>query len=195
MESKDGYQIRTEKKKEKILEAARQLFFSQGPGATPVSQIATAAAVSQVSIYNYFGSKDRLVEIIIREHLDRSIEKAEAILDLEIPFKEKLERFFSLGNDEANKTDDRLLARFDWHSSVRQETYARFVAERQVPFLIRFIEQGKAEEAVNPKLSTEAVMAYFNANMAIYKDPDLLKKGKEYLSSLSHLFFYGILGK
>jgi hypothetical protein len=31
--------------------------------------------------------------------------------------------------------------------------------------------------------------------MAIYRDKELLKRGKEYLGSLSHLFFYGLLGR
>ena len=60
---------------------------------------------------------------------------------------------------------------------------------------MRFIEMGKSGGAIKKDLSDDAIMAYLSANMSIYKNPNLFKKGKDYLISLSHLFFYGLLGK
>jgi AcrR family transcriptional regulator len=191
----NGFERRTQAKKRKIIDAARSLFFEKGPSRTPVAEIARRAGVSQVSIYNYFESKDALLGIVIREHLGSSLARAEAVLDLEVPFAEKLRRFFALGQDAGSDITDESLKSFDWQDPRIQAIYESFVAERQVPFLMRFVEQGKAEGAIRQDLSNDAVIAYLSANMAIYRDKELLKRGKEYLGSLSHLFFYGLLGR
>lgn len=190
-----GFERRTLKKKATIRESASRLFFEKGAEATTIAEIARRAGVSQVSIYNYFSSKEGLLEEVIRGHLDASLDAAERILELDLSFRDKMERFLNMGEQLKNETEDELLDAVNWSSPAIQRIYGRFVAERQVPFLIRFIELGKLEGAIDAKLSTDAVLAYFNANMAIYKDENLLKKGKEYLSSLSHLFFYGLLGR
>ncbi len=195
MKGKKGFETRTRKKKQDILKSATDLLRSRGPERATIADIAKRAGVSQVSIYNYFQSKEGLLEAIIRGHLDASLDAADSILDLDVPFKEKIERFFALGFKMKDNTDEELLTAIDWGSPVIQRIYARFVEERQVPFLIRFIEAGKAEGAIRKDLPTEAVLAYYNANMAIYSDENLLKKGTEYLAALSHLFFYGLIGQ
>jgi AcrR family transcriptional regulator len=166
-----------------------------------MADIADEAGVSPVSIYNHFAGKDALLEIVIREHLEASLSRAEAVFDLELPFEDKVRRLFA-PTDAAGPADpahsgptDEALAGFDWSDGKIRSIYESFVAERQVPFLARFVEQGKAEGAIDPALSTDAILAYFDANMAIYRRDDLLSKGSEYLRSLSRLFFYGILGR
>ena len=117
------------------------------------------------------------------------------IFKKDIPFQEKLVLFFELGNETKDDITDRGLKNFDWQNPKLQAIYDRFSTERQVPFLMRFIEMGKSGGAIKKDLSDDAIMAYLSANMSIYKNPNLFKKGKDYLISLSHLFFYGLLGK
>lgn len=191
---RSGFDERTRKKKIEILESARQLVLKKGNDGATIAEIAAVAGVSQVSIYNYFNSKEGLLEALIRGHLDASLERASAILDLQISFKEKVERFFALGNEVDEETDAELLAAIDWANPRIQRIYRRFVEERQVPFLIRFIEEGKEGGAIKADLPTEAILAYFYANMEIYRDEELLKRGTRYIAALSHLFFYGLLG-
>lgn len=195
MKKKDGFERRTLAKKEIILRTARDLFFSQGPSETTIAEIAAKADVSQVSIYNYFESKDRLLEMIIREHLETSLRNAEAILEKDIPFAEKMEEFVATGHEIENEVEEEALRSFNWEDKRIQAVYQQFVTERQIPFLIRFIEIGKSEGAIQSDLSNDAIIAFLMGNMSIYRDKDFLKKGKRYLSSLSHLFFYGLIGK
>jgi AcrR family transcriptional regulator len=55
----------------KILEAAVGLFYNRGVHAVGVNEIAARATASKLSLYRYFGSKDELVETMLREHSDR----------------------------------------------------------------------------------------------------------------------------
>lgn len=55
----------------KVLDAAAQLFYERGVHAVGVNEIAACAHASKLSLYRYFGSKDRLVEAMLAEHSDR----------------------------------------------------------------------------------------------------------------------------
>jgi len=52
---------------EKILQAAAELFYSQGIRATGVDAIAKAANTTKMSLYKYFPSKDELVLAFLRK--------------------------------------------------------------------------------------------------------------------------------
>ncbi|WP_206958181.1 TetR/AcrR family transcriptional regulator [Trinickia acidisoli] len=57
-----------------ILEAARQLFASDGFDATSTTRIAEAAGVSVGSLYEYFTSKEALAAKLIKRHCDHLLE-------------------------------------------------------------------------------------------------------------------------
>jgi len=53
-----------------ILSCALQLFASRGYDAVGVQEIAQAAGITKPTLYHYFGSKQGLLEALLREHLD-----------------------------------------------------------------------------------------------------------------------------
>ena len=59
--------------KQKITEAALELFANQGFHKTSISLIAKSVGVSKSLIYNYFNSKDHLLEFIVEDAIHRSI--------------------------------------------------------------------------------------------------------------------------
>ncbi|EBD1406725.1 TetR/AcrR family transcriptional regulator, partial [Listeria monocytogenes] len=88
----NNYEKRTLKKKTAIIQAALSLFGKQGFSDVSIKDIATLADVSQVSIYNYFGSKEALVGECARIIMQDTITLAEEILASEGTFTQKLER-------------------------------------------------------------------------------------------------------
>ena len=73
------YELRTNKKKEDIVNSALALFRDNGFQNTSIKQIADRAKVSQVSIYNYFGSKDALVTECAKVIMKNTLENAKQI--------------------------------------------------------------------------------------------------------------------
>lgn len=59
----------TERRREHILAAARELFDAQGIGATSMSSIARAARVSRGALYRCFSDKDALVDAFIEDYV------------------------------------------------------------------------------------------------------------------------------
>lgn len=75
-------------RRERIYEAARQLFLEQGYAATTVEQIADAADVAQTTFFNHFQSKDA----VLREMTGEISAHLEAMLQQELATSDTAER-------------------------------------------------------------------------------------------------------
>ncbi len=76
-----------------------------------------------------------------------------------------------------------------------QEVYQEAADVKAVPIYTRFIELGKAEGAIDPRIPTDAILAYIFQVMPLLQHKDYLKTSTEYKWGLFKLFLYGILGK
>ena len=57
--------------KQEILEASLELFSVQGFGATSISQIAGAVGIRKASLYSHFGSKQAILDAIVKDVLEQ----------------------------------------------------------------------------------------------------------------------------
>lgn len=57
-----------------ILDAARELTYSQGPGKVSMEAVARRAGVSKVTLYSRFPDKNALIEATIRQQLNELVE-------------------------------------------------------------------------------------------------------------------------
>lgn len=84
---------------EKIYESAVELFASKGFPNTKVDMIAGNAGVAVGTIYNYFKSKDEILQFIfIREH-DKRIKYLNTLKETDISALEKILKFFKFHLD------------------------------------------------------------------------------------------------
>jgi AcrR family transcriptional regulator len=65
--------------RERILEAARELFYSKGIRAVGVDEIAAAAQTNKMTLYRHFESKDQLVAEYLRSLNAQAIARAEEV--------------------------------------------------------------------------------------------------------------------
>ena len=65
---------RTTDKAERILKTAEQLFRADGFHATGVDQIAARSGVTKRTLYKHFGSKEGLIEAVLRRNHDQTME-------------------------------------------------------------------------------------------------------------------------
>ena len=77
----DGYERRRQNKKNAILKAALELFSMYGYNKVSVAEIARKASVSQVSIYNYFNSKENLKQELLIKLMDDYYDETKNILE------------------------------------------------------------------------------------------------------------------
>ena len=87
----NGFEKRALLIKEKIKKTALDMLKTWEPKRIRITDIAKEANVSQVTIYNYFGSKEALLKEVFKDYIDQSISEFEEYMNKDISVKEKIE--------------------------------------------------------------------------------------------------------
>ncbi|QGH33362.1 TetR family transcriptional regulator [Gracilibacillus salitolerans] len=191
----DGFKKRTQRKKNKILEATLHLFSTYGIKNVPITKIASEANVSQVTIYNYFESKDNLIHETMVYFVEKEYQKFQDIIDSDIRFPEKIEQIIFNKTDDAAKINEELyhylMSDFSSEGSYIDKVYQ----EKALPLFNQLIDEGKRTGFIHQDISTEAIMIYIH----MFKDYMKKENVSDYILPLTEdilkLFFYGIMGK
>jgi len=153
----NGFERRKEHKKENIRRAALELFQIFGFRKVSINDIAQKAGVSQVTIYNHFGSKEELVRDCIKSLLYSMVDKYQAIIKGDKPFQEKLEMIVLEKTDIAGQFQGELMQTI-YRSDP--EFIESFWQNEVTQLTIDFCEEGKEQGYISPDLSTEALLLY-----------------------------------
>ncbi|WP_018932505.1 TetR/AcrR family transcriptional regulator [Gracilibacillus lacisalsi] len=191
----DGFKKRTQRKMSKILEASLQLFSDYGIKNVPIAKIASEANVSQVTIYNYFESKEKLIHETMVYFVEKEYQKFQDIINNDIDFPEKIEQIIFNKTDDAAKINEEfynyLMNDFTNEGSYIDMAYQ----EKALPLFNKLIEEGKSTGYIHQDISTEAIMIYIHMFKDYMKKDDI----RDYILPLTEdiikLFFYGMMGK
>ena len=192
----DGFERRKERKKENIIQAAFELFSASGVQKVSITEIAEKAKVSQVTIYNYFGSKDELLRNVISAFLNKRLKEDTEAIESNLPFPQKIELFISEKTGELSGLDTDFLK-----SMMSQDPYIRQMAEdftkkQFIPLMLSLIENGKEEGYIRHTISNDAILLFIHMfREGKHSDKFLdVAQTKELFKEIVSLFFYGILG-
>ncbi|WP_425538070.1 TetR/AcrR family transcriptional regulator [Microaceticoccus formicicus] len=196
MENKmNGYEKRTQRKKESILLAATDLFLQRGISDVSIVEIAASAKVSQVSIYNYFGDKNNLAKQVFIHYINRIVSEYDELLDSNLPFSEKLEQIMLkkqsaiLSMTESNFGEQAL------KDQTLRDIYAEASSIQATSIYKKFIQVGKEAGAIDPTISNEAILDYLLSSASIMRQSDYYQTSAKYKEDILKLFLYGIIKK
>ncbi|EHB66727.1 transcriptional regulator, TetR family [Paenibacillus lactis 154] len=193
----NGYQARTEMKKERIRKAALELFNKWGVEKVSLAQIAKHAEVSPVTIYNYFGTKPQLVRHVIITMLEEAWQQRIVLLQSNLPFHEKIEKMFFSTTEMAENVAPELLEPL-LSNDPEIVTAVENIYRKYEPELISFIETGRDEGYVNPGVSSETILLYFTILKEVsakIKRFDGSEEAARQTRELMEIVFYGFLVK
>jgi AcrR family transcriptional regulator len=191
----NGYEKRTQLKKQSIIDNARELFIQRGVTEVKISEIAARANVSQVSIYNYFGDKNQLAKEVLIVMLDEVIQEYDEILNRDIPFPEKLEIIMTKKHSAVIEASSSLFSAYAWSDKVLRQVYREAALIKSTHIYLKFIQLGKKEGTIEKWIPDEAILSYLSASITIMQDPEYLKTNDAYKLGIFRLFLYGLLGK
>ena len=139
--------VRSTDKKQLILDATMELIAEQGLHDTPMSQISKRSKVSTGAIYNYFPSKEVLINHL---YLDLKREMAQAVLegyDIKASYKE---RFFLIWRNFFNY----LIAKPTQMSFVEQCSTSPLITEESKEAMNRYFEPvtGFLQEGIDSRI-------------------------------------------
>jgi AcrR family transcriptional regulator len=191
----NGYERRTKVKKDSIINAAWELFSERGITDVGITEIASKAKVSQVTIYNYFGDKNTLAKEVLVSYLDKAIKGYDEILEREIPFYEKLKLIMDKKHMATTELSNSAISKYAWEDKTLQQVYKEAANSKAISVYIKFVELGKMEGAIDKNIPTDAILAFLLSSVSIIEQSDYLKTSPEYKKGIQRLFFYGLLGK
>lgn len=194
----NGFERRKEQSKEKIRQAALDLFKLYGFEQVTITHIARKADVSQVTIYNHFGSKEELVRGVIRMVLQDLLEKHRVIIYGDGTFVEKLERIII---DRIEMVDQYQgeLARTWFQCDAKIQQMVKSVLQQELDHLvIELFNEGKRSGYIKPDLSDDTILTYYEIlRRGILSSNRIIdaKNKKETIHELVEIFLHGMVEK
>ena len=161
-----------EQKKGRIEDAAKQLFIKQGFHATSMRNIASRAGTSLGNVYNYYRTKEEILESIIAGYQTIVDARLRSIFEeIEAPLEpESLVRFGHLVKEMVNEHHDFWLLMYidvlefeNRHFRKMFEDLAKNLRRRFAPHFTELKKQDRVYEGVDPAIGfTAAYMQFFN---------------------------------
>ncbi|MBD2866905.1 TetR/AcrR family transcriptional regulator [Paenibacillus oceani] len=191
----NGFERRTEHKKQLILAITKEKLHHDSFHTATIKEIAREASVSQVSIYNYFGSKDELLFEAIGEMMEEQLKGYEHLLEDQIPYPKLMYtvmteemKFVKVINDCMKQSAD---------IAAMQERIERFLEMKFIPFLLKLIQRGREEQYVAEGLREDELLFYFNMyQKAMNQFQETGRSDHAVISEerFVHFFFKGLMG-
>ncbi|MTD31252.1 TetR/AcrR family transcriptional regulator [Planomicrobium sp. YIM 101495] len=191
----DGFEKRREQKKKDIMDAALALFIKSGIQKVSISEIAGKAKVSQVTIYNYFESKDKLVRVVFKFYVDRIWQEQKHLLESDLPFNEKLEKITFGKGFQADQISEKFFQDFMKDYASGQSYVEELYMKEALPLILQLFEEGRTQGDVDPAVSDEAILFYLQMFQEYLQREGVAQAVLPIAEDLTKLFFYGIAGK
>lgn len=192
----NGFERRTMRKRKDICKAAFELFCSLGDQKTNIAQIAKKANVSQVTIYNYFGSKENLLKESIKDFMEEKLKQYESLLEEELTFLEIIEKIVFDKSESVKMMNNEFIQTLLLKYQDMKQFIDDYYKNKAIPLMIRLIDKGRSEGYINKDISNEAFLFYISIfKEAINQHALISKLSKSAMQDLSSLFFYGLMGE
>ncbi|ANC76499.1 hypothetical protein ABE65_006675 [Fictibacillus phosphorivorans] len=189
----NGYERRKEQKKKDIKQAAFSLFQKQGIKEIKIEDLAKHAGVSQVTIYNHFGSKEALFREVIKEFVADEYEFHRELFQSDLSFREKMTTSILHKTNNVLNIHPEILEEMMLNDEELKLFLADFQSKYAIPLIVDVIKNAQNNGEVNPDLSMESIMVYiqlFNNNTLISMITG--ENGKKLATDIFQMFFYGL---
>lgn len=191
----NGFERRKEQKKKSILEAALALFMEFGVQKVSVAEIAEKASVSQVTIYNYFESKDKLSDKVLKYYVDQVWAEQEAILISDLPFDEKIKQITFEKSHLTDQMSDNFFQDFMKDYTTGKSYVEELYTTKALPLMVNLFNEGREQGFIDPDISNEAILFYMQMFKEYMQREDVAQYMLPITEDLTKIFFYGIVGR
>jgi AcrR family transcriptional regulator len=169
-----------EERKSEILDAAENLFITQGYELTTVNDILNATGIAKGTFYYHFKSKEEVLDGIIKRRGDANIQAAkDAAASDRLSAPEKLLKIMLTqkpGDEQQEKLISALEAAENSRMFVKSLTD---IIRRLAPIMGKIIEQGVTEGAFSTLYPEESAEILLAAAHALFDNPDLCQENED----------------
>ena len=189
-----------QEKAESILNTAKKMFGRYGLQKTTLDEIARMARVAKATIYNYFGSKDRVYLEVLRQEANEIVEKISFSVGQEalpgdkvVAFARAKFRYMRKAINILNLDRDGIEKVLPKAESIRSELF-----EREVDIIRSILEEGVKKGVFclnNVPLAASAIghaLKGFELNWLVQENEEQIEY---HLDELTNIIFYGLVSE
>ncbi|MGP4076907.1 TetR/AcrR family transcriptional regulator [Halobacillus sp. K22] len=194
----DGFQKRSELKKDKIKQTTIELLKKYPPKKVSIRDIASAADVSMVTIYNYFKNKDGLLLEIIRDLVEDQLDNSKSIIYGEESFLEKVQKLMNEKSNVLSAFHEEFITYVMKEEEIKHYLENVHIKESSVlieEFIQMGVEQGYIDSAIPTSLIKSVIELY---RRDLQSDDGILANYHDFHQLNNHLIniiIFGISGK
>jgi AcrR family transcriptional regulator len=193
MTKKNGFDIRREKKMKDIEEATLELLNKKDITNITMDEIAKSASVSKVTLFNYYNTKDNLMNTTIHNSFASILEEYERLVESNLSFEQT---YMELTQYKMKKIQSTTSIFF--HNVMQQFAndptfFDKDAQEKSDRLVLRMFQKGRKEGKINPAYSDEVLLMLMHIfteglkSQAISSDK-LIKYGPE----ITQMFLNGL---
>lgn len=193
----NGYERRTQEKKNQVLEATFHLMNTDaGIENLTMDDIAKNANVGKTSIFKYFGSKENLIHEVFKYYLNNLGDTAKEIMAENKPFEEtliamsqnKIKYLEKINKQFYLDLMDFVTKKGDDGASLMMKQYIK----ESYNIMLDLFHRGRKEGKVDLKYSDEFLMVYFQAIVEGISSPHIYPKILPYTAQWTEMLIKGI---
>ncbi len=182
--------------REKIVRAARRMFFEHGYRNTTIDDISSQLGISKRTIYESFSSKKEILEAAVNRELEKFSWRINEIVEAEAEPLEKLWELYRFSQGIVNLGVSTTAIK-DLQNLLPDLWRKILVTREEVLIEIgKVIDEGKRQGVFNPDINTDVTIATLVGALQTTLSSDFLIKSKlsleEVFSSLFLLFTDGL---
>lgn len=154
-----------ERRKQQLLDFALHVFAKRGIGRAGHADIAEMANVSVATVFNYFPTREALVEEVLSQVAQHFYQLLENTLDeLYAPYNEQLAQVIHAITDRVIAQQEWIVVWFEWSTSVRGEIWTQFLQNNQnsLDRIQEIFEQGRQNGEQQSALNDKALAKLFH---------------------------------
>ncbi|MBN1779649.1 TetR/AcrR family transcriptional regulator [bacterium] len=183
-------------KRERLTEAAMQLFLKYGFRRVSVEEICDTSGVSKMTFYKYFSNKTDLLKQLLDAIAEKQVRRYQEIMSRECPYSQKIVEIIHMKQEQAEILGKELFRDLYKNAPPDITQYLHELGMRHFKAIrndfIGAQKQGHVRSDVNP----DFIMYMMNHMIDMVSDPKLLEMyagSGELINELVRFFFYGIL--
>lgn len=186
---KNGFELRKEKKMRDIEEATLTLLNQRELADITTDEIAKSAKVSKVTLFNYYDTKNNLINTTIFNSFQIIIDEYEKLIASDLSFEETYKTFATYKLRQINQSTPLFFQNVMTQFASDPSFYNQDTQGITTRLLMKMVEKGRSEGQINPNYSDEVIMMYMNIftegmKNPILKSDDLLK----YATQITQMF-------
>lgn len=174
------YEQTTLVKKACVINSALYMFAAYGYGKVTMKDIAKESNVSLASIYNYFGSKEEIIDSIIHEWITALETNIQLILDSSGSFPEKIDAVLEFCDNELGLQINHLVER---SSDQRFTDLIKIhINKNKQMIYMKILHHGRITESIDKTINDDVYLKFIDAiNKIELNSSDELKQIKKLL--------------